>query len=97
MRFYTPQLEDGGPDSSTLIDTRITLNSIFDGRTDTFTDDWKKLPCDADGAPWMGTTTFLTSTSAGSGSTSEMSARVSDKAKVGYMISSRPWGGRLAP
>ena len=45
----------------------------------------------------MGTTTFLTSTSTGSGDSSDVPVRVVDKVDEGDMMSSRPWDGDLPP
>ena len=76
---YTPQLEDGGPDLSTLTDTRITVKSFLGGHTLTITDDWRSALVDDDSSPWMGTTTFLVSTSAGSVDSKDVPVRVADK------------------
>ena len=57
---YTPQFEDGGPDLSTLTDTRITFKSYMDGRTLAIIGDWKNVSLEHGSAPWMGTTTSLT-------------------------------------
>ena len=35
---YAPQLEEDGPDLSTLLDTRITFKSYDNGRIDSVTD-----------------------------------------------------------
>ena len=45
----------------------------------------------------MGATSVLTSTSVGSGDSSDVPVRVADKAEVGDMTSSRPWDGDLPP
>jgi hypothetical protein len=45
----------------------------------------------------MGTTTFLTSTSTGSGDSIDVPVRVADKVAEGDMMSSRPWDGDLPP
>ena len=50
---YTPQLEEGGPDLSTLPDARITFKSYLRGRTVTITDDWRNTQRDDDGFPLM--------------------------------------------
>ena len=42
---YTPQLEDSGPDLSTLTDTRISFTFFLDGHTSVVTDDWRSLLC----------------------------------------------------
>ena len=94
---YTPQLEDGGRDLSSLTDTRITFKSYLDGRTLSVTDDWRSVPHDDDSSPWMGITTFLTSTSVGSSDSSDVPVRVAGKAEVGDMTPSRPWNGDLPP
>ena len=44
----TPQLEDGGPDLSTLTDTRITFKPFLDGHTTTISDDWRSASVDDD-------------------------------------------------
>ena len=90
---YSPHLEDGGPDLSTLVDTRVTFKSYLDGRTVASTDDWRNVPHDDDCSPWMGTATLLTSTSSGSGDSSDVPFCVADKAYVGDVTSSRPWDG----
>ena len=37
---YIPQLEEDGPDLSTLLDLRITFKSYDRGYDDTITDEW---------------------------------------------------------
>ena len=92
---YTPQLEDNGPDLSTLTDTRITLKSFLDGHTLTITDDWQSASVDSDRSPWMGTTTVLVSTSARSADSIDVPVRVADNIDEGDMMFSRPWDGNL--
>ena len=57
---YTPQLEEDGPDLSTLLDTRITFKSYDNGHIDSVTDAWMSGGPDVDPCSWTGTTTFLT-------------------------------------
>ena len=85
---YMPQLEDGGPNLSTLTDTRITFKSLLDRHALTITDDWRNALVDDESSPWMGTTTLLTSTSAGSGDSIDVPVRVADKVDEGEMKSS---------
>ena len=84
---YIPQLEDGGPDVSTLNGMRLTFESFGRGHIDTITDDWITMIPDADPRPWIGTTTFLTADL-------PVDQDVpSDKveAQIADMASSRPW------
>ena len=55
-----PQLEEDGPDLSTLLDVRITFKSYDRGHIDTITDEWKSGVPDEEQCLWTGTTTFLT-------------------------------------
>ena len=57
---YTPQLEEDGPDRSTLLDVRITFKSYDRRRVDTITDEWKSGVPGEEQCSWTGTTTFLT-------------------------------------
>ena len=57
---YIPNLEEDGPDLSTLLDIRITFKSYDRGHVDTIVDDWKSAAPDEERYPWTGTTTFLT-------------------------------------
>ena len=93
---YTPQLEDGGPELSTLIDTRITYKTCLNGHTDTITDDWTQAPHDADGLQWMGSTHVLTSTSVGRGDVYNHPIPAV-AINMGVMVSSRPWDAKCIP
>ena len=67
MRIHTiprasgliPQLEEGGPDLSTLLGMRITFKPYARGHVDTIADDWKSVAPDEERYSWTGTTTFL--------------------------------------
>ena len=71
------------------------FKSYLYDRTLGITDDWRNVSYDDESSPWMGTTTFLTSTSVGSGDSSDVPVRVADRAVVGEITSSRPWDGDL--
>ena len=57
---YIPQLEEDGPDLSTLLDVRLSFKSYDRGHVDTITDDCRSGVPDEERYPWTGTTTFLT-------------------------------------
>ena len=78
-----------------MTDTRIKYKSYLDGRTDIVTDDWTQAQGEADSSPWMCTSTFLTSTSVGSGGTAVEPVPIGPKADMGDMVSSRPWDGNI--
>ena len=52
---YIPQLEEDGPDLSTLLGIRITFKAYDRGHVDTSTDDWQSAATDEERYPWTGT------------------------------------------
>ena len=97
---YIPQLEEDGPDLSTLLDTRITFKSYDNGRIDSVTDAWKSGVPDVEPCSWTGTTTFLT---VDTPAQQEVESRSEDEVpeharqRVFDMSSSRPWDGDEPP
>ena len=53
---YIPQLEEDGPDLSTLLDVRLSFKSYDRGHVDTITDDWRSGVPDEERCPGTGTT-----------------------------------------
>ncbi|MFM7984527.1 MAG: hypothetical protein ACKPKO_34895, partial [Candidatus Fonsibacter sp.] len=92
-RDYFPQLEDGGPDASLLAGTRISFTSYLVGHTETVSDDYLAALYQEGVGEWVGTTTFLTSTSSVSGEPLDLPGRDQrDPAGDDFMLS-RPWDG----
>ena len=60
---YTPQLEEDGPDLSTLLHVRITFKSYDRGHIDTITDVWKPVCLTRNNAHGRGRQRFLLSIS----------------------------------
>ena len=102
MSASIPQLEEGGPDLSTLQGMRITFKSYDRGHVDTITDDWKSAAPDLERYPWTGTTTCL---SVDLSPSQETDTRASEEEEVPEharrrlpaMSFMRPWGGDDPP
>ena len=90
---YTPQLEDWGPDVSTLNGMRTMFKSFARGHITTITDDWTIVVPYRDSHPSSGTTTFLAM-----GPLADQgvpSSRV--ESQIADTASSRPWDGDEPP
>ena len=97
--IYIPQLEDDGPEPSTLVNNRITFHVHENGRVDHLTDDWRSSAYPADSRCWTGTRIFFTTNSekiGGDVGSSGSSGRGILLADID-ISSLKPWGGEEPP
>ena len=97
--MYTPPLEDGGPELSTLPGARMTFQSYSTGKIDNITDDWNTASLLEETDTWTGTTTFLTVDGLVWPDAEGLPEAVPEKVRVQIadMASSRPWDGDEPP
>ena len=93
------QLEDGVPELSTLLGTRITFKLYSTGEIDNITDDWNTAALLEETESWRGTTTFLTIDAPVWPEAESLPEAVPErvKAQIADVASSRPWDGDEPP